>query len=419
MGFEEFQTARGTRDVLASEWWQFEAMRRLTLSWAARFGYDPIETPIFEKTPVFLRIGESTDIVQHESYRFIDAGGDDLTLRPEGTAAAARAYVQHGMQNASQPVRLCYFGPMFRRERPEAGRYRQHTQFGAELYGTASPLADAEVMLLATRVVDAAGLKNPDIRVNSIGCEVCRPRYREALMEFFGARKSTLCRDCQIRLTQNPLRLLDCKVDVDLKEEAPDLQDFWCDACRDHIERVMEIVAAGGQSIRRDRHLVRGLDYYTRTVFEVGHPSLGEQVALFGGGRYDGLTAELGGPSVPAVGFGMGIERLLSALPKPLLTPTPPRVYVAHLPGFDAEANQLALKLRDQNIAADCDVLGRSLKAQLKEASRRAKLALIVGGQEWSGNTVTVRDLGRGEQDLVALDEVAHYIKKRWQEDEA
>ncbi len=418
MGFEEFQTARGTRDVLAPESWQLEALRRLALNWAGRFGYDLLETPIFEQSPVFLRVGESTDIVQHESYRFTDAGGDDLTLRPEGTAAAARAYVQHGMGSAaSQPVRWCYYGPMFRRERPQADRYRQHTQFGAELYGSESPLGDAEVMLLAANVVDAAGLSHPEIRVNSIGCQNCRPRYREALIAFFTQRQTALCEDCQRRLYQNPLRLLDCKVDVELRQDAPDLRDFWCDECRAHMDQVMEAVKLSGHTIARDRHLVRGLDYYTRTVFEVGHPDLGERVAVLGGGRYDGLTAALGGSSVPAVGFGMGMERLLSALPGALPSPNPPRVYVAHLPGFEQAAFQLALSLRAEAIGAESDLLGRSLKAQLKAAGRRARLALIVGGREWEAGTVAVRDLERGQQEIVAKSDLHNYLKSQLRED--
>lgn len=419
MGFEVFQTARGTRDILGPESWQFEALRRLALTWAGRFGYDLIETPIFEQSAVFLRLGESTDIVQHESYRFVDVGGDDLTLRPEGTAAVARAYVQHGLLNAPQPVRLCYYGPMFRREKPQADRYRQHTQFGAELYGSELPVADAEVIGLAARIVDAAGLKNPEVRVNSIGCSVCRPHYREALLEFFTARQSQLCQDCQRRLALNPLRLLDCKTDPDLRRDAPDLADFWCGDCRSHIGEVTELVAAGGQAIVRDKHLVRGLDYYTRTVFEVGHPDLGDRIALFGGGRYDGLTASLGGSSVPAVGFGMGIDRLLSALPAPLITPEPLRVYVAHLPGRATEAYRLGLELRDGGVAVESDVLGRSLKAQLKAAGRRARLAVIVGGAEWEAGTVVVRDLTRGSQDAVARDFLLAFIQTRLQEDEA
>lgn len=416
MANEEFQTARGTRDVLAPESWQFEALRRIALDWARRFGYDLIETPIFEKSAVFLKVGESTDIVQHESYRFLDAGGDDLTLRPEGTAAVARAYVQHGLAQAPQPVRLAYLGPMFRRERPQAGRYRQHTQFGAELYGAESPLADAEVMLLAVQVVHSAGLTHPEVRVNSIGCDACRPRYREALISYFEAQRASLCQDCQTRLSQNPLRLLDCKVDVEIKAGAPDLSDFWCQGCREHIAAVMEAVEAAGVSISRDRHLVRGLDYYTRTVFEVGHPSLGSQVALFGGGRYDGLSGRMGGPSAPAVGFGMGLERLLSALPAPLPDGVGPRIYVAHLPGWDRAAAELALALRRDGFYADTDVLGRSLKAQLKDANRRAAWAVIVGGSEWDQGALTVRNLQTGSQDVVSRTDLLAYLREQLQE---
>jgi len=404
--------------VIAPESWQFEAMRRLALDLAARYGYDPIETPIFEQSPVFLRVGESTDIVQHESYRFVDVGGDDLTLRPEGTAAVARAYVQLGLATAPQPVRLCYFGPMFRRERPAAGRYRQHTQFGVECYGSEAPEADAEVILLAMQVVDAAGLKDPQVRLNSLGCAVCRPRYREALIAYYTDRRSELCDDCQVRLNQNPLRLLDCKVDVAIRQQAPDIQDYWCDGCRTHFDRLTGILAASGRHVTRDKHLVRGLDYYTRTVFEVGHPSLGDQVALFGGGRYDGLTASLGGPSVPAVGFGMGIERLLSALPEALATPEPRRVYCAHLPGFAERAFLLAEALRRQGIAAEADILNRSLKAQLKDAGRRASVAVIVGGQEWDQGQVVVKDLAAGRQITVDRTELLTYLAADGEEQE-
>lgn len=414
MGSEDFQTARGTRDVFPPESWALEGLKAIAQRTAGQFGYDLLETPIFEKSAVFLRVGESTDIVQHESYRFTDVGGDDLTLRPEGTAAAARAYVQHGLFSAPQPVRMFYIGPMFRRERPQAGRYRQHTQFGAELYGSESPLADAEVMLLATQVVAIAGLLEPTIRVNSIGCENCRPAYRAALIEFFEERQSQLCQDCQVRLKQNPLRLLDCKVDVDLRQSAPDLKDFWCGDCAQHIHTVMEVVQGSGRRITRDANLVRGLDYYTRTVFEVGHPSLGDQIALFGGGRYDGLTANLGGPSVPAVGFGMGLERLLMALPaKPSALSDAERIYVAHLPSFENEAYIMAQSLREQGLSVDADILGRSLKAQLKEAGRRAKWALIIGGSEWENGTVNVRDLTMGTQEVISRNDVEQYLRER------
>ena len=377
---------------------------------ATRYGFEPMETPIFERSPVFLRVGEATDIVQHERYRFTDAGGDDLTLRPEGTAAVARAYIENGLSMAPQPVRLFYWGPMFRRENPQAERYRQHTQFGVELYGSPGPPADAEVIALATAAVEAVGLRGPVVRVNSIGCDVCRPAYRDALVHYYRGRQAELCADCHARLDKNPLRLLDCKVDVAIRAQAPDLAEFWCDACRAHYQAVEALVVGAGRDIRRDPHLVRGLDYYTRTVFEVGHPQLGTGVALFGGGRYDGLTGGMGAPAVPAVGFGMGVERMLSAVREHFRVPSVARVYVAHLPGFETTAWRLAEDLRQAGFCAESDLLNRSLKAQLKDAGRRARFALLVGGREWDNGLVVARDLTTGTQETVPRDQVAVYL---------
>lgn len=406
----ELQRPKGTRDVLPPESWRVERMRRLAVDTATRYGFEPIETPILEQTPVFLRVGESTDIVLHERYRFTDAGGDDLTLRPEGTAAVARAYVENGLYNAPQPLRLFYWGPMFRREKPQAERYRQHTQFGAEVYGSPQPAADADVMLLATAVVEGVGLHHPVIRVNSIGCAVCRPRYRQALLGYYGDRRADLCPDCQERLERNPLRVLDCKVDVAIRQEAPDIADFWCDECRRHLQEVTELVKEAGGDIRRDAHLVRGLDYYTRTVFEVGHPQFGDGVALFGGGRYDGLAQGYGGPAAPAVGFGMGIERILSAVRDTFLAVPVDRLYIAHLPGFQKPAFLLAERLRRQGFNAEGDLVGRSLKAQLKEAARRARIVLIVGGEEWDNGFIVARNLQTGTQDTVPREKLDEYL---------
>lgn len=411
----ELKRPRGTQDILPPESRRVAKLRRVAFDVAERYGFEPIETPIFEQTPVFTRVGETTDIVQHERYRFVDAGGVDLTLRPEGTAAVARAFVENGLAQAPQPVRLAYWGPMFRRERPQAGRYRQHTQFGAELYGSGDPSADAEVILLATAVVEAAGLSRPEVRINSIGCDVCRPGYREALVEYYRSREGELCADCQARLEKNPLRLLDCKIDVAIRQAAPDLADYWCADCRDHIGGVIDRVARAGRAIGRDAHLVRGLDYYTRTVFEVGHPSLGPAVALFGGGRYDGLTASLDGPAVPAVGFGIGIERILSATAGRFDADPVERVAVLHVPGFATEAFLLAEEIRRAGWPAESDVLGRSLRAQLKDAARRARYGLIVGGREWEAGQVVVRDLSSGVQEAVARDDVGAYLAERRQ----
>ncbi len=407
----ELQRPTGTQDILAPQSWRVEKFRRIALDVAKSYGFDLIETPIFEQSGVFLKVGESTDIVQHERYAFTDAGGDDLTLRPEGTAAVARAYIQNGLYNLPKPLKLIYWGPMFRRERPQAERYRQHTQFGAELYGSEAPLADIEIILLACRVVERAGLQEPDVRINSIGCNHCRPAYRKALVDYYAARRTELCQDCQSRLNKNPLRLLDCKVDVAIKDAAPDLGTFWCDACRSHIEAVMNGIAVTGRPVRRDPFLVRGLDYYTRTVFEVGHPSLGQNTALFGGGRYDGLTGALGGADAPAVGFGMGIERMLSAIGPSLIADNQPGVYVANLPGFQMEAIRLAESLRAEGFSADYDLVGRSLKAQLRDASRRSAIVVMIGGEEWDRGVVEVKSFATGEQQAIGRHDLENYLR--------
>ncbi|WP_053959281.1 histidine--tRNA ligase [Sulfobacillus thermosulfidooxidans] len=409
----EFQRPRGTQDILPPASYRMEQIRRIAIDTAAKFGYDLIETPIFEQTPVFLRVGESTDIVQHERYSFTDAGGVDLTLRPEGTAAIARAYVEHGMFNQPQPVRMCYYGPMFRRERPQALRYRQHTQFGAELYGSSQPEADAEVILLACDVVEQVGLKNPLIRLNSIGCSQCRPAYRQRLIAYYQGRQTELCEDCQTRIHTNPLRLLDCKIDVAIRQEAPDIQDYWCEDCRTHYQQLTRLLTEAGRQVIRDPFLVRGLDYYTRTVFEIGHPSLGNQTALFGGGRYDGLATTLDGPEVtPAVGFGMGIERILSAVEENFPLPAKRSVYVAHLPGFEEAAFVLAENLRRQGLSAEPDLLRRSLKAQLRDANRRSTVVVIVGGREWEQGQVAVKRLGDSEQLTLHQDQLSEFLRQ-------
>ena len=411
----EFQKPRGTQDILPPTSLKMEQMRRIALDCAQTFGYLPVETPVFEQTPVFLRVGESTDIAQHERYSFTDAGGVELTLRPEGTAAIARAYVENGMFNQPQPVRMCYYGPMFRRERPQALRYRQHTQFGAELYGSVYPEADAEVILLACAVVERAGLPDPMIRLNSIGCSECRPRYREALIRYYHEQRNHLCRDCQTRLNSNPLRLLDCKIDVAIREQAPDIEEFWCEDCATHYGKLTDLLSASGRQVRRDPFLVRGLDYYTRTVFEIGHPSMGSQAALFGGGRYDGLATTLDGPeSTPAVGFGMGIERILSAVEQNLGIPSVPRIYVAHLPGFEGPSLLLAEQLRREGFAAESDLMGRSLKAQLRDAGRRSQIVVFVGGHEWEMDEVNVKSLQDGVQMTVKRDQLSDLLHQQF-----
>ena len=409
----EFRKPRGTQDILSPVSQKMEQIRHIALDCAQRFGYLLVETPVFEQTPVFLRVGESTDIVQHERYSFTDNGGVDLTLRPEGTAAIARAYVENGMYNQPQPVRMCYYGPMFRRERPSAMRYRQHTQFGAELYGSVQPEADAEVILLACAVVEQIGLADPVIRLNSIGCAECRPAYREALILYYQQRHDQLCQDCQKRMNTNPLRLLDCKIDVAIRERAPDIAAFWCEDCATHYRDLTQLLTSCGRQVSREPFLVRGLDYYNRTVFEINHPSMGSQVALFGGGRYDGLATTLDGPkSTPAVGFGMGIERILSAMEENFDLPFMSRIYVAHLPGFEGPSLVLAEQLRHEGFAAESDLMNRSLKAQLRDAGRQSGVVVIVVGREWEQGEVGVKWLENGVQMTVKREELSDLLRQ-------
>lgn len=409
---ERWQRPRGTYDVVPPEGRRIERFRRLFYEMAGRYGYQEIQTPVLEKTAVFVEgVGEATDIVQHERYTFVDAGGVSLTLRPEGTAAVARAYVEHGMATWGQPVRLFYWMPMFRRESPQAGRYRQHQQYGVELYGSPDYHADAEVILLAHRLLTAMG-QEPLVRVNSIGCAVCRPGYREALVQYYTAHQAELCEDCQRRLSINPLRLLDCKKDVAVKAGAPDLERYWCDECRTHLESLLKGLGELSVQVRRDPYLVRGLDYYYRTVFEVDDARLGAQSTILAGGRYDGLAARFGGPPAPAVGWAAGVERLLMVLGDSFVGAVPKPVYVAQV-GAGDEALRLAEALRSKGLAAETDVIRRSLKAQMKDAARRARYVVLAGGTEWAAGQVVVRDLTTREEVLLAVEDLASWIERQ------
>lgn len=393
---DRWRRPRGTQDLLPPDTNRIERFRRTFWQVAEVYGYREIQTPVFEQTAVFVDgVGEGTDIVQHERYTFQDAGGVSLTLRPEGTAAVARAYVEHGMAAWPQPVRLFYWQPMFRRERPQAGRYRQHQQYGVELYGASGFEADAEVIALAVRILGAVG-QHPEVRINSLGCEVCRPSYRTALVGYYDQHRHQLCVDCQARVEQNPLRLLDCKRDQELKVGAPDLADFWCDACRAHITDLLKLLTSLSVRVRRDKNLVRGLDYYYRTVFEVDDTRLGAQSTILGGGRYDGLVSRFEGPPVPSVGFAGGVERLLLALGETWAGTEVWGAYAVQV-GPGQQAFALAESLRAAGIRCTSDVLGRSVKAQMKEAGKSARWAILVGGREWAEGRAPVRDLATGE----------------------
>lgn len=432
-----YQRPRGTQDVLPEATAKWRRLEALIAGHSASFGYGEIRTPIFEESDLYTRTsGASSDIVRKEMYTFKDRGGRLLTLRPEGTAGVGRAYLENGLPSAPQPVKLWYLGPMFRYDRPQAGRFRQHTQYGIEVFGAASPLADVEVILVAHELFAAAGLTRLVIRLNSIGCPACRPVYRAKLVSYFEGRVGDLCEDCQDRFRQNPLRLFDCKNERcrALLLGAPMSADNLCPECQSHFARVKEGLGSLGLRYTDDPGLVRGLDYYSRTVFEIVYDPAGtggneaggaakdeagggSHRVLCGGGRYDGLVEELGGAPTPGVGFGLGVERLLATLEAEGLEAaaeggtTGLSAGVVHVATVGAAAEiagfDLARRLRRAGFVAICDLLGRSLRSQFKASHRAgARWMLIIGDEELAAGVVAVRDLASGKQTSVPADEV-------------
>lgn len=400
---------RGTRDILPpeSEAWRWvigraDAIFRL-------YGYREIILPVMEYTEVFARgIGESTDIVQKEMFTFEDKGGRSLTLRPEATAGVARAFVQHHLEKAGLPLKLYYQGAMFRHERPQAGRYRQFHQLGVELIGSPSPSADAEVIIMCHRFLSSLRMEQ-ELLLNSVGDERCRPGYVKALSEYLADHEEELCEDCRRRLRLNPLRVLDCKNPAcgSVIEGSPGMEEFLCEQCREHYGRVEKLLEASGISPRREERLVRGLDYYTRTVFEFQAPSLGAQNSLAAGGRYDHLIEEFGGKPTPAVGFSIGVERVMMAGPQEQ-EGEPLRVFVVAIGDVARErAFAAAQRLRAGGIEADLDHLERSPKAQMREADRNGyPVCLIIGEDEMAGGYHTLKDMHTGEQERVGETEL-------------
>ncbi len=413
-GRRRFQTVRGTTDALPDDqpyWdWVRDAAQRI----AHRFGFRRIDTPVFEETALFVRtVGEGTDIVEKEMYTFTDRGDDMLTLRPEGTAPVCRAYIQHGMHTLPQPVRAFYITPIFRYERPQSGRLRQHHQFGVEAIGDPNPEIDAEVIHLLWSLFSELGLTNLTLHVNSIGDQDCRPRYLESLRDYYSTRLDDLCADCHTRYEKNALRLLDCKEDrcQPIIQGAPTPADSLCDECADHFTRLRSLLELWGIPYTVTPRLVRGLDYYTRTVFEI-HPAVeGSQTALGAGGRYDGLIEQLGGAPTPGVGFGSGIERIIMNLREAGFTPpesVSPRtdLYIAYLgEAAHDHALRLAATLRGAGLSVSLPTGSRSLRAQLRAAgAANARHALIIGDDEVAAGTATLRSLDTGEQTTITLD---------------
>lgn len=400
-----YQKIKGTDDLYGDQikywYWIEEKARKLSTI----YGYGEIRTPIFEETKLFVRsVGQDTDIVQKEMYTFEDKGGRSITLRPEGTAPVVRAFVENGMLAQGLPQKYFYIGPMFRYERPQSGRQRQFHQFGAEIFGSPSPIADAELIIFADRLLKELGLVDYEIHINSLGNEDDRINYKDALKEYYAQHLESLCDDCKMRYERNVLRLLDCKIDVKYAENAPKITDYLGGESEKHYKELKRLLTSAGIDYVEDPRLVRGLDYYNRTVFEVHHHRLGAMSAIAGGGRYDGLIKEIGGKEVPALGFAAGIERLILSLKAENVQVdeiSKNVVYVTYLGSKEArdEAVKLAELLRSEGIPTGLELMERSISAQLKHASRiGAKFCVIIGEDELERDVVVIKNMETGEQ---------------------
>jgi histidyl-tRNA synthetase len=417
----KFQAPRGTQDILPEAAAAWQAIEDRARAVSERHGYREIRTPIFEATELFLRgVGETTDIVTKEMYTFADRKGRSLTLRPEGTAGVMRALVEAGLAQAGRIHKLWYVGPMFRYDRPQAGRFRQFHQWGAECVGSEHPNADVEIILLLVDYLASFGLGNTKVLLNSVGHPGCRPAYADTLRAYLAPFRDALCADCQVRYEKNPLRILDCKVPHDQKvaQGIPSILDSLCDECRTHFDGVRRGLDAVGVPYTLDPKLVRGLDYYTRTAFEVHDLARGAQSALGGGGRYDGLVQDIGGPAVAGVGFSAGLERILLALEKQGKVPraAAETVFVARAGGAGVEtaALELVRELRRTHAASFDFESGKSLGAQMKHADKvGASVAVIVGEDELAAGDVTVKDLKTGAQERVARADLAAHLAWR------
>lgn len=405
---------RGTNDILPDEvelWYELEKKIREV---CRAYGYGELRTPMFEHTELFQRgIGDTTDIVEKEMYSFLDRGKRSITLRPEGTAPVVRAYLENKLDNGPFPVKLYYYGPMFRYERPQSGRYRQFTQFGFEALGSNDPLLDAESIVLPLQLYRSCGLSGFEIKLNSIGCLQCRGAYRAELLAYFEPRREQLCSSCRSRLHRNPLRLLDCKAEGcrQLMAAAPDIREYLCPACAEHFRQVRNYLDLLHVPYEINPRLVRGFDYYSRTVFEVIYSDLGAQDAIGAGGRYDGLVEECGGKPTPAVGFAVGVERLLLALKAQnglQAEAAAPAAFLIHFGGVGKEkAAQIADFLRQRGLRIELDYLQRSLRAQMKAANRlNSRYVLIFGEEELASDQVLVRNMEDGRQEAYRLSDL-------------
>ena len=414
---------KGTKDVLPAEAYKWHFVENTARRIAALYGLKEIRTPVFEHTELFLRgVGDTTDIVNKEMYTFLDKGERSITLKPEGTAGVVRSFIENGGGGGVLPQKMYYITPVFRYERPQAGRLREHHQFGVEIFGGKGAETDAEVILLARDYIAALGVEGVELNLNSIGCKHCRPKFNEALREYLRPHLSEMCPTCNARFEKNPLRILDCKEEkcAAINAGAPRSVDFLCDECREHFEKLKAILDDCGVAYTLNPKLVRGLDYYSKTVFEFVSTSIGAQGTVLGGGRYDTLIENLGGPSVPAVGFGSGIERMLLVLEntgKTIPQEAPLGVYAAGLDEAGRRAAFLLVQeLRKKGISADFDHAARSVKAQFKYAGKvGARFVVAIGSNELESGMYTIKDMAASASESVAAADAAAYLASKLQ----
>lgn len=404
---------KGTEDVLPKDSYRWQFVEDVMRKESAAYGFKEIRTPVFEHTELFTRgVGQTTDVVQKEMYTFDTKGGESVTLRPEGTAGAARAVLEHGLVNDSLPIKASYFVSCYRYEKPQAGRLREFHQFGLECYGTQSPVADAELICAAQSIFDRLGIKQLRLEINSIGCPTCRAEYHKALKGYFGGCKDELCDTCNSRLEKNPMRILDCKSPICSKiaQGAPKITDYLCDECKEHFASVQKYLDAAGVEYTVNPTIVRGLDYYTKTVFEFVTDFIGAQGTVCGGGRYDGLIEELGGKHLPSLGFAMGIERLLMLMDKQgieIPKPSTCDLYVAVMgESASLKSFEIIKAVRSCGLIAETDVVGRGLRAQMKYADKiGAKFSMVLGDNEIEQGKAVIKNMSSGEQTEIVLDD--------------
>lgn len=411
----DIKAPKGTKDMLPQNAYKWHYVENLFRNLCSVYGCREIRTPMFEHTELFKRgVGETTDVVQKEMYTFEDKGGRSITLKPEGTAPSVRAFIENSLFNEVQPTKLYYFTPCFRYEKMQKGRFRQHHQFGVEVYGSKEASIDAEVISLVMRVYKELGIQGVQLKINSMGCPHCRKKYNEALKDFLGSKYEDLCETCKSRFEKNPLRILDCKVNSckEIVKEAPIISEYICEECGSHFESLKKYLEVMGIDFAVDPHIVRGLDYYSKTVFEVLDKN---GIALCGGGRYDNLIKEIGGPDLPSMGFGMGIERLLMALEENGIEIPKEKYMELYIGSMDEDAKYEAIKivnaLREKGVKCECNHMERSVKAQMKYANKiDSYFTIILGENEIQSRTAKIKRMSDGEQFEINLDNLEEVV---------